>query len=64
MNDYLQKEAGIDQYTVSVKRGVTLVRGFDLLLRVNAEESHHGMSGRVSRPVGFKTHTVHASLAG
>jgi len=36
----------------------------DLLLRVNAEESHHGISGRAKRPVGFKTHTFHASPAG
>ncbi|QDX40806.1 RNA-guided endonuclease TnpB family protein [Salarchaeum sp. JOR-1] len=36
----------------------------DLLLRVNAEESRHRISGRAKRPVGFKTHTVHASSAG
>jgi len=36
----------------------------DLLLRVNAEESHHGISGRAKRPVGFKTHTFQASSAG
>jgi len=36
----------------------------DLLLRVNAEESHHGISGRSKRPVGFKTHTFQASSAG
>jgi hypothetical protein len=37
---------------------------FDLLLRVNADESHHGISGRAKRPVGFKTHTFQASPAG
>ncbi|MDB9281265.1 GNAT family N-acetyltransferase, partial [Halorubrum ezzemoulense] len=37
---------------------------FDLLLRVNAEESHHGISGRAKRPVDFKTHTFQASSAG
>ncbi|MDB2239425.1 hypothetical protein PM026_16850, partial [Halorubrum ezzemoulense] len=36
----------------------------DLLLRVNAEESHHGISGRAKRPVDFKTHTFQASSAG
>ena len=35
----------------------------DLLLRAHAEESHHGISGRVYRPVGFKTHSLHALLA-
>ena len=39
-------------------------RYIDLLLRVNAEESHHGISGRAKRPVGFKTHTFQASSAG
>ena len=37
--------------------------GIDLLLRVNAEESHHGISGPALRPVGFKTHTFQASFA-
>ncbi len=36
---------------------------FDLLPRLKARESHHGISGR-ARPSGFKTHTFHASPAG
>ena len=36
----------------------------DLCIRVNAEESRHGISGRAKRPVGFKTHTFQASSAG
>jgi len=44
--------------------GKSICRHVDLLLRVNAEESHHGISGRTKRPVGFKTHTFHTSSAG
>ncbi len=35
----------------------------DLLPRLKTRESHHGISGRVQRPCGFKTHTFQASTA-
>ena len=36
----------------------------DLLPRLKTRESRHGISGRVQRPCGFKTHTFQASTAG
>ena len=49
----------------TVEWNATIVNSqFDLLPRVNAEESHHRISGRAKRPVGFKTHTFQASSAG